>query len=66
MRLRGRVWNLGIARAVIEEALILSNLQAAAMGPEASGLGETPEAILNGDVDAEPAGIELQRRADAQ
>ena len=29
-----------IARAVIEEAPIFSNLQVAAMGPEASGLGD--------------------------
>ena len=55
-----------LARAAIEEALILSNLQAAAVGPGAGGWDETLEAILNGEVEAEPALIELQRRADAR
>jgi hypothetical protein len=54
------------ARAAIEECLILSNLQAAAVGPAAGGWDETLEAILNGDVDAESALTELQRRVDAQ
>ena len=56
-----------VARAAIEEALIVSNVQMADLGPSRpASFDKTLEAILNGDADALTALTELQSQVDAQ
>jgi ABC-type glycerol-3-phosphate transport system substrate-binding protein len=55
-----------VARATIEDALIVSNVQVANLGPGGDGFGEALEAILNGEADALTALTELQSQFDAQ
>ena len=56
-----------VARAEIEEALILSSTQIQGLGSAGGeGFDQALEAILNGDVDALSALTELQDQIDAQ
>jgi ABC-type glycerol-3-phosphate transport system substrate-binding protein len=55
-----------IARASIEDAMIVSNVQIPGLAPQTGSFDETMEAILNGDVDALSALTELQQQVGAQ
>ena len=56
-----------VARAAIEEALIISSTQIQGLGSAGGeGFDQALEAILNGDADALTALSELQSRIDAQ
>jgi multiple sugar transport system substrate-binding protein len=55
-----------VARAAIEEAMIVSNVQMASLGAGGDDFDQVLEEILNGDADALAALTELQRQVDAQ
>jgi multiple sugar transport system substrate-binding protein len=55
-----------IARAAVEEALIVTNVQMAGLDQSADGFDEALQAIMNGKVDALQGLSDLQSRIDAQ